>query len=174
MMLDRVGIELHVGDSVIMIKPGYRELTIAEIKRFTAQFVFLDYYHQDRLKENFKQKPDQLIKHIPNEKLQNLMRKEILWDQAVNESAERIGFNGPIDMATHALICAWHDRHVAEQAQERMKANVKRWRKIVKEQSDKQNLELRKQLNDARKVLQDQRVYIDDAWFDELDEILNP
>ena len=60
-MKDFLGNTLAVGDTVVLIRPQYRELVKAKIIRFTAKFVFLEYTLRNDIQE-IKQTPDQLVK----------------------------------------------------------------------------------------------------------------
>ena len=59
-MKDFLGNELNVGDTVVMIRPNYRELMKAKIIRFTNCFVVLSCPHV--WKGEIKQTSDQMIK----------------------------------------------------------------------------------------------------------------
>jgi len=62
-MKDFLGAELHIDDTVVMIRPHYRELVKATIVKFTDKFVFVKYkLHFGESYETVKQTPDQLIK----------------------------------------------------------------------------------------------------------------
>lgn len=64
-MKDFLGNELNIGDTVVMIMPGYRSLVKSTILRFTKCYVILDlrnfpYVYNDEI----KQFPDQMIKIV--------------------------------------------------------------------------------------------------------------
>ena len=73
------------------------------------------------------------------------------WDAAVEHTIKvKMGIETPdFECATHALICAWADKLQAERTFERMKANVKKWRKVTRAERDA----LATELDEARRAL---------------------
>ena len=62
-MKDFLGEDLSIGDTVVMIRPGYRELVKAKIERFTKHYVFLKYIpHFSNIEDEIKQTPNQMIR----------------------------------------------------------------------------------------------------------------
>lgn len=62
-MKDFLGNELSIGDTVVMIRPQYRELFKTKIIRFTKCYVILDSSDIDgHYGDTIKQTPDQMIK----------------------------------------------------------------------------------------------------------------
>jgi hypothetical protein len=65
-MKDFLGNQLEVGDEVVFIVPGYRELTRGIITKFTKCFVFIEKHNPNQIRaawqETIKQTPEQLVK----------------------------------------------------------------------------------------------------------------
>ena len=63
---DKLGSQLYLGDSVVLVAPGYRMLVIGRIVAFNKHMITIEYVNNwnycDGRTETLRQKPEQVIK----------------------------------------------------------------------------------------------------------------
>ena len=64
--IDKLGVQLNIGDEVVFIAPGYRMLVVGRIVAFNKHMITIEYVNNwnycDGRTETLRQKPEQVIK----------------------------------------------------------------------------------------------------------------